>query len=269
MTKNEWDGGGEREHTEFETKAPFRFITQFTSPKRKIRPYKLRHLINEFLDSIRCVALSRPRLRHRSGCCWCCFVFTSSLAPLPYVSELRSLRSSLLASSLFFLSSFFLTTWNFVSFFRTFASLILSKDHWFFDRFYVLLVFFVPCFSMWNETSDGDEWIGWLVTWMRRASRQIPMNVFLKQFFSLSLSFFFVILFHCLTDFIDRIVTACQNVYTNGAHSPHRHMRWVNSLHNSHSWAAFAYFVRSDQITAHIAQVAQLNSILIARNKRV
>lgn len=157
------NGGGEREHTEFETKAPFRFITQFTSPKRKIRPYKLRHLINEFLDSIRCVALSASASTSKR--------LLLTLFCLYSQPRTIALRIWVAFSPLFpclslspFFSSFFLTTWNFVSFFRTFASLILSKDHWFFDRFYVLLVFFVPCFSMWNETSDGDEWIGWLVT---------------------------------------------------------------------------------------------------------
>lgn len=80
----------DREHTESKTKTyRFGFITQFTSPKRKTRPYKLRHLINEFLDRMRYVQLASAAAAalslHRSHRCHmylCVAFFVSAFLPL-------------------------------------------------------------------------------------------------------------------------------------------------------------------------------------------
>lgn len=225
-------GGGWREEAERNTqslKQKHRFGLSHNSHRRNEKFDHINSdilLMNFLTVCIRCVAFSWPRpllvlLLLLLLLCLC-----SLLAPLPYVSVafhplLLCLSLSLFAPLYPFAS---LTTWNFVSFFRTFASLILSKDHWFFDRFYVLLVFSCHVLSMWNEMSDGDddddEWIGWLVSDLsaphQDRSRTKCFGTFLfLLFFFVRFSFLFLNFIFCLTDFIDRIVTACQNVYVH------------------------------------------------------
>lgn len=106
--------------------------------------------------------------------------------------------------------------------------------------------------SMWNEMSvddDGDdEWIGWLVTDLNAPHQDRSrdecfwaLDSFFFSIFSLSARFRNFIF--CLTDFIDRIVTACQNVYEQRALTHTMATRWINSLHTViHSGIFFRLF---------------------------